>query len=68
MQIKDYYLKDIYLIYYIDSYGTKYLEAITNDCNLWLKSHNFGRLADGQKVETLEDFKIEKEYIINYKI
>jgi hypothetical protein len=68
MQIKDYYLKEIYMIYYIDSDGTKYLEAITNDCNHWLKSHNLDRLGDNEEPETLQDFKIEKTYIINYKI
>lgn len=52
-----YTLKTIYIVYYIDNDGSKYLELITNDLQEWLKE---------TKTQNLDNFKIEKTYLTQY--
>ena len=59
-------MQTIYIIYFIDSDGSKYLEATTNNLKEWLKNHNANRIKDGEEVESLENFKIEKTYLTKY--
>ena len=56
----------IYSIYYVDSDGSKYLEAITNSPEKWLEEHNKDREADGNDEEYLDDFKIEQSNYLHF--
>lgn len=55
-------IKDnVYVIYYTESNGNRYAEAITDNLNEWIKHHNSQRENEDQ--EELDDFEVE---VLNY--
>ena len=51
----------LYIMYYTESNGNRYAEAVTDNLDAWIKYHNSGR--EEEDKEELDDFEIE---IINY--
>ena len=51
----------LYIMYYTESNGNRYAEAVTDNLDEWIKYHNSGR--EEEDKEELDDFEIE---IINY--
>ena len=52
-------IKTIYIVYYIESNGHKYIEAITDNPKEWIKVHNTGR--EFGEHESLDDFTIVRK-------
>ena len=46
----------VYVVYYTESSGNKYIETITNNPKKWLKNHNIDREEDAK--EKLDDFEL----------
>ena len=51
-------LKEMYIIWYTESNGTKYIEVITDNPKEWLKNHNKDR--EFGEHEHLDDFEVQR--------
>jgi len=58
------YIEEIFLIYYTESNGRRYLVDATNDLDQWIKYNNSTRDLDSQ--ESIDDFEIEDRQLIKF--
>ena len=58
-------IKTIYIVYYIESNGYKYIEAVTDNPKEWIKIHNKGR--EFGEHESLDEFVIETTTFQKFK-
>ncbi len=55
----------IFLIYYTEGSGRRYLVAVTDDTEKWLEYNNSSR--DEESAERLESFEIVEEVLLKFK-